>query len=118
MDKLKSLVIEGAIEWAVLLSIRADIPSGPLALDESSDCNSFKTSDLEHSNSCGQTLCDETLDADGTRGGTDVLKHCSKNSFNMLALQASLVAVIPLWDRAGTVLFVLRRCFIVFQNCF
>ena len=63
MDKLKSLVIEGAIEWAVLLSIRADIPSGPLALDESSDCNSFKTSDLEHSNSCGQTLCGETLDA-------------------------------------------------------
>ena len=109
MDKLKSLVIEGAIEWAVLLSIRADIPSGPLALDVSSDCNSSKTSDLEHSNSCGQTLCDETLDADGTRGGT-VLKYCSKNSFNMLALQASLVAVIPLWDRAGTVLFVLRRC--------
>ena len=87
----------------MLLSIRADIPSGPLALDVSSDCNSSKTSDLEHSNSCGQTLCDETLDADGTRGGTDVLKHCSKNSFNMLALQASLVAVIPLWDRTGTV---------------
>ena len=49
------------------------------------------------SNCCGQTLCDQTLDADGTRGGIDVLKHCSKNSFNMLALQALLVPVIPLF---------------------
>ena len=59
MDKFKNFVIEGAIEWAVLLSIRADIPSDPLALVVLSDCNSSKTSDLEHSNSCGQTLCDE-----------------------------------------------------------
>ena len=50
------------------LSIRADIPSGPLALDVSSDCNISETSDLVHSSSCGQTLCIETLDADGTRG--------------------------------------------------
>ena len=104
MDKLKSLVIEGAIEWAVLLSIRADIPSGPLALDVSSDCNSSKTSDLEHSNSCGQTLCDETIDADGTRGGTDVLKHCSK-PFNLccqtirLALPNHSIRVAKLFDR-------------------
>ena len=37
------------------------------------------------------------VDADRTKGveGLDLLQHCSKNSFRRLALQASLVAVVP-----------------------
>ena len=43
-DMLNSLVIEGVMEWAVDLSIRAEIPSGPLDFVVSRDCSIFKTS--------------------------------------------------------------------------
>ena len=44
-DKLKSLEIEGAMLYAVFLSILADMPSCPLALDGSRAANRSHTSD-------------------------------------------------------------------------
>ncbi len=58
-DRLKSLVIEGAILYAVFLSILADIPSCPLALDESKAANRSPTSDSEQRISSGQVGCRE-----------------------------------------------------------
>ena len=56
-DKLKSLVIEGAILYAVHFSILADMPSCPLALDGSRAANKSPTSDSEQGISSGQEGC-------------------------------------------------------------
>ena len=53
-DKLKSLKIEGAMLYAVLLSILVDMSSCPLALDGSRVANRSHTSDLEQRISSGQ----------------------------------------------------------------
>jgi len=42
MEWLKSLVIDGAMECAVDLSMRAEMPSKPFALDVSSDCSTVR----------------------------------------------------------------------------
>jgi len=43
MEMLNSSVSDGAILTAVPLSIQIEIPSGPLALEASSDCISVRT---------------------------------------------------------------------------
>ena len=43
MEMLNSSVSDGAILTAVPLGIRIEIPSGPLALEASSDCISVRT---------------------------------------------------------------------------
>jgi hypothetical protein len=51
MDKLNSLVRDGAMLGAVLFSILVDIPSGPLALETSRAASISHTSDSEQSTS-------------------------------------------------------------------
>ena len=53
-DKLKSLVSEGAMLYAVLFSILADIPSRPVALVGSRATSRSHTSDSEQSISSGR----------------------------------------------------------------
>ena len=48
MEWLNRLVIKGAIALAVDFSIVADMPSGPFALDTSSDCNILQNSSSVH----------------------------------------------------------------------
>ena len=48
MEWLNRLVIKGAIALAVDFSIVADMPSGPFALDTSSDCNILQISSSVH----------------------------------------------------------------------
>ena len=48
MERLNSFVSDGAIAVAVDLNIRAEIPSGPLALDISRHLSSSQTSSSEH----------------------------------------------------------------------
>ena len=55
IDMFNSLVTEGVMEWAVDLSMRAEIPSGPLDFVVSRDCSIFKTSASVHSSSVGHS---------------------------------------------------------------
>ena len=55
IDMLNSLVTEGVMKWAVDLSMRAEIPSGPLDFVVSRDCSIFKTSASVHGNSVGHS---------------------------------------------------------------
>ena len=117
-DMLNSLVIEGVMEWAVDLSIRAEIPSGPLDFVVSRDCSIFKTSASVHNSSAGHSPLNWACIAGWSNGGIAVLKHCLKNSLNMLALSMSFLAQAPLCVKTGIVLLVFCRCFIVFQKSF
>ena len=47
-----------------------------------------------------------------------MLKHCLKNSFSMLALSMSFLALAPLCVKTGIVLLVFCRYLIVFQKSF
>ena len=55
MEKLKSLVTEGAITSAVDFNMRADTPSDPLAFDVSIDLSKLHTSSSVHSSSGGHS---------------------------------------------------------------
>ena len=83
-DMLNSLVIEGVMEWAVDLSIRAEIPSGPLDFVVSRDCSIFKTSASVHNSSAGHSPLNWACIAGWSNGGIAVLKHCLKNSLNLV----------------------------------
>ena len=55
MEMLNSSVSDGAIPTAVPLSIRIEIPPGPLALEASSECASVRTSSpVQYSDSEGK----------------------------------------------------------------
>lgn len=56
IEWLKSLVIDGAMEFAVDLSIRAEMPSKPFALDMSKDCSMVHISSSVHKMSNGHSL--------------------------------------------------------------
>ncbi len=78
---------EGAIALAVDFNVRAEIPSGPLAIDVSSDLSSLETSSSvqdksgEHSFSPVGTVVEV--------GRQDELKQREKNSFNASAFSWS-----------------------------
>ena len=55
-DRFKSLVTEGVMLSAVDLSIQAEIPSGPVALELSREDNREKVSSLVHYKSSGIVL--------------------------------------------------------------
>ena len=56
-ERLKSLVSEGVMLYAVFFSILADIPSRPVALVGSKATNRSHTSDSEQSVSSGRVEC-------------------------------------------------------------
>ena len=76
MEWLKSLVIDGAMECAVDLSMRAEMPSKPLALDVSSDCSMVYISSSVHRMSDGHSLFMSGVVM--VTGGDDLLKQLVK----------------------------------------
>ena len=56
MEWLKSLVIDGAMEYAVDLTMRAEMPSKPFAVDMSRDCSMVRISSSVHRMSDGHSL--------------------------------------------------------------
>ena len=89
MEKLKSLVTEGAITSAVDFNMRADTPSGPLAFDVSIDLSKLHTSSSVHSSSGGHSWPSIALVIIVEIGWQEVLKHILKKSFKELAFSVS-----------------------------
>ena len=76
MEWLKGLVIDGVMEYAVDLSMRAEMPSKPLALDVSRDCSMVRISSSVHRMSDGHSLF--TSGVVVVTGGDDPLKQLVK----------------------------------------
>ena len=87
IEQLNNFVSDGAIALAVDLNMRAEMPSGPLALDTSRDFSSSQTSSSVHRKSGGQSEVPVGVDVE--IGGQDELKQLQKNSLNALALSTS-----------------------------
>ena len=83
IEQLNNFVSDGAIALAVDLNMRAEMPSGPLALDTSRDFSSSQTSSTVHRKSGGQSEVEVEI------GGQDELEQLQKNSLNALALSTS-----------------------------
>ena len=62
IDKLNNLVTTGAIVAAVALSMRGEMPSGPLAFVTSSNVRMEKTSSSVHRSCSGQALGSTSID--------------------------------------------------------
>ena len=71
---------------AVDLSIMADIPSGPVALEVSRQDRKKWTSSSVHSRSSGMVWSALKIELLGKRGGTARLKHVEKKSLSMFNL--------------------------------
>ena len=84
IEQLNNFVSDGAIALAVDLNMRAEMPSGPLALDTSRDFSSSQTSSTVHRKSGGQSEVPVGVEVE--IGGQDELKQLQKNSLNALAL--------------------------------
>ncbi len=106
MEQLNSFVRDGAIAVAVDLSIRAEIPSGPLALDTSKRLSISKTSSsvhkmlLGHSKSLGVGKVET--------GGYDELKTAGEKvveSVGLILVRAASSAIMCQSTNCG-VLFV------------
>ena len=89
MKQLNNFVSDGAIALAVHLSMRAEIPSGPLALDTSRDLSSSQTSSSVQSISWEDSETPVRVEVEIEIGGHDELKHPEKNSLNALAFSSS-----------------------------
>ena len=76
MEWSKSLVIDGAMECAVDLSMRAEMPSKPLTLDVSSDCSMVHISSSVNRMSDGHSLFMSGVVM--VTGGDDLLKQLVK----------------------------------------
>ena len=87
MEQLNNFVSDGAIALAVHLSMRAEIPSDPLALDTSRDLSSSQTSSSVQSISWEDSETPVRVEVE--IGGHDELKHPEKNSLNALAFSSS-----------------------------
>ena len=89
IQMLKSLVTDGAIEWAVAFSIRAKMLSGPLALLTSSELKSSTTSSSWHRRSSGHWSgsTGNLSRSDLVRGGCWWLKHEEKKSLALSTLE-------------------------------
>ena len=90
--KIEQFVIEGVISIAVALSIRADMPSCPLALAMLRDCNICTTSSSEHIMLGLQCDAGPRHSCKGS-GGSESLKQLEKNEVKMFALSSSEVKV-------------------------
>ena len=80
IDKLNSFVTTGVIAVAVALSIRAEMPSGPLALVTSRDVRRNRTSSSVQRSCSGQEFGSISIDwtSMGDRGGRELLKLLTK----------------------------------------
>ena len=74
IDKLNSLVTTGVIAAAVALSIRPEMPSGPLAFVTSSDERRNRTSSSVHRSCSGQEF--SLLQLTGCPRGIGVVESC------------------------------------------
>ena len=88
IERLKSLVMEGAITAAVSLNIQADMPSFPLALSMLSDCNKTTTSSSVHRMLELHSDAGLLLSSSGN-GGSESLKQLEKKEFRTFALSSS-----------------------------
>ena len=96
MEMLKSLVRDGAMLYAVALSIWAETPSCPLAFDESRDFMREKTSSVVQRSSSGQesncTVCCPM--SAGENGGISLLKQVEKKQLSRVAFSELVSAVV------------------------
>ena len=76
IEWLKGLVIDGAMEFAVDLIMRAEMPSKPFALDVSRDCSMMRISSSVHRMSNGYSLFASGVMV--VTGGVDPLKQLAK----------------------------------------
>jgi len=88
-DRFRRLVTEGVMLLAVDLSIMADIPSGPVALEVSRQDRKKWTSSSVHSRSSGMVWSALKIEVLGKRGGTARLKDVEKKSLNISAFSLS-----------------------------
>ena len=96
MERLNSLVTDGAILAAVYFNMWGEILSGPQALDTSRPLSSCSTSDTVQHISSREGSCGGGEDGSirGTvKGGWDLLKQVEKNWFSNSAFCRSLLAV-------------------------
>ena len=113
MEWLNSFVSEGVIAVAVDLSIRAEMPSGPLALDTSRHLSSSYTSSSEHRIwEHSGSLVEVTVEI----GGYAELKQLEKNSLNAFALSSSELQVVLSCVKVPIVVPCLFKILMVFQN--
>ena len=117
-DKLKSLVSEGAMLYAVLFSILADIPSRPVALVGSRATSRSHTSDSEQSISSGRVEVECGGATWGWMGGWDLLKQFTKNELSRFAFSRSDWATASPNVRVGIDDLFLFKTLIAFQNFF
>ena len=79
IERLKSLVTEGAILEAVVFSVRAETPSGPFDFVVSRVSSNHCTYSTEHSSSSGHSCVLSSLSrTEKSSGGRDWLRHSPK----------------------------------------
>ena len=111
IDRLQRSVTSGAIAKAVLLSIKAEMPSGPVALVVSrseSSLTMVHSMSLEHSS--GETVTMSPI----VSGATDVLKFLPKEEVSLCVGDDAITLSVC---RVGILQVFWSRHLILFQKC-
>ena len=115
IERLKSLVTEGAILEAVAFSIRAETPSGPFDFVVSRVFSNHCTSSTEHSSSSGHScVWSSSSRNEKSSGGRYWLRHSPKKEFSMSAFSTLLEATDPFRDSTGGEEGFFVKCLTVF----